>query len=159
MKNNFISFTLNNSQHFTSVNLPYEEAFGPIELIHRHACYAPSAQVKEKIEGLLDFFEKELVGTQPFKVVLSNNTVLVMFNIVTDLLMMMTVRCRMTHAEILEQRKACGKDKEKVRGIRVPDTSVVMYSDISVLSRLLDLLSKAVYNNTSITVAEYEVKE
>lgn len=159
MKNNFISFTLNNSQYFTSVNLSSEEAFGPIELLHRHACYAPSAQVKEKIESLLGFFEDGVADKEPFKVVLSNNTVLVLFNIVTDLLMMMTVRCRMTHTEILEQRKACGKDKEKVRSIRVPDTSVVIYNDISVLSRLLDLLSKAVYNNTSITVAEYEVKE
>lgn len=125
------------------------------DLITKHDCYGIGDAMIKRIGDLQGFFEDSDDG-KPHKVLLSNNTCMVVYNIASELLGQYMGNCRMTHAKILHTRRTRTDKADTTIGQN--SRSDVMYNNVTALAMFIGVLSELILAGDSALIEEIIVE-
>jgi hypothetical protein len=123
------------------------------DLIAKHDYYGIGEDMTKRIGDLQGFFSDSEEGSKEYRVFLSNNAQMVVFNALSEVLTQNASNMRMTHSRILRKRR----DNKEDRTIGSNMRADVMYKGTSMICAMLSMLSMTIFNGEGITFKE--VKE
>lgn len=122
--------------------------------IAKYDCYGIGDKMIERIGQLPDIFGDSEEGAKPYSLLFSNNALMVVFNITSDLLAQKMSDTRMTHTRVLHKRRTVADKTDRTIGQNI--RSDVMYGDIEYLSRFISIITPLIYSGDSLVITEGE---
>lgn len=120
--------------------------------IAKYDCYGIGEKMIERLGQLPGFFEDAEDTGKPYTLLFSNNALMVMFNIASELLAQKTSELRTIHMRILHKRRTVKDDRTIGQNMR----SDVIYGDVEYLNRLLSIITPLIYAGDSLVISEGE---
>lgn len=122
------------------------------DLIAKHDYYGIGEDMTKRLSDLQGFFSDSEKGAKEYRVFLSNNAQMVVFNVLSELLVQNTSNMRMTHARILRKRRDNKDDRTIGSNLRTD----IIYNDTATICSFLSMLSKSIFNGEGLTFKESE---
>lgn len=120
------------------------------DLIAKFDCYGIGEKMIERIGQLPGFFEANEDTGKPYTLVFSNNALMVMFNIATELLTQKTSELRITHNRILHKRRTV-KDNPTIGSNMRSDA---IYNEVEYLGKFISIISPLIFAGDALVIRE-----
>lgn len=121
--------------------------------IAKHDYYGVGADMIQRIGDLQSFFGDSEEGSAPHRVFLSNNALMVVFNILSELLTQNMSQMRMTHERIMYKRKTNKEDRTIGANMRTD----VIYDDTAIMHEFMSMVTKAILAGDGLVITEEDM--
>ena len=150
-----ITVTARNSQRqlgaFDTSTSNIERLF---DAIVKYDCYGVGEDMIKRLGDLQNFFCDSEEGSPAQRVFLSNNALMVVFNILSELLTQNMSNMRMTHSRIMYKRKTNKDDRTIGANLRAD----VIYKDTAIMQEFMSMVTTAIYEGEALIITEEEVE-
>lgn len=122
------------------------------DLVAKHDYYGAGEDMIKRIGDVQGFFCDKEEGSEPYKVFFSNNTLMVVFNALSEVVSQSYSNTRMTHTRILQKRRTNKEDRNIGQNMRAD----VLYNDASIVSLFIATILPLILAGDSLIITEEE---